>query len=500
MEKSLVIRVDANAQVGTGHFMRCLALAQAWKIQGGQVIFISACESDGLRRRLSDEAFQIITLERLHPDPSDWETTSQVLASYPEGWVVLDGYHFNSLYQRRVKEAGHRLLVIDDMAHLEHYYGDVVLNQNINAEDLHYSCEHYSHLLLGTRYALLRSEFLSWREWKRRIPGVARKVLVTLGGGDPENITLKVINALKKVDIQDLNVKVVVGPLNPHIERLQNALNSTHNPISIVHDVEKMAELMAWADLAIAGGGATSWELAFMGLPHLVVVLADNQRSVAQGLQSRGVVVRLDERDKTSSSAIAEAVTRLLLGAETRAEMAQRGRKIVDGDGVTRVLMHLGGKKLRLRPIRGSDCVWLWKWANDPEVRAVAFSSDPIPWEEHVQWFAQKLHKPNCYLFIALDDQDIPVGQVRFDVDEEDEAEIDVTIDKSRRGSGYGSLLISMAVEEAFRVTPIRTVHAFIKLNNDPSIRAFEKAGFRRLGLERGRGSGATHYVRIGKQ
>jgi RimJ/RimL family protein N-acetyltransferase len=175
--------------------------------------------------------------------------------------------------------------------------------------------------------------------------------------------------------------------------------------------------------------------------------------------------------------------------------MAQRGQELVDGEGAARVLMYLNGERLRLRQVREDDCRLLWEWANDKEVRASAFSSDPIPWEEHVRWFIRKLHEPTCFIFIAVDNEDTPLGQVRFDVDKDGEAEIDVSIDRDKRGLGYGALLISKAVKEVIRVTHIRAVHAFIKPNNEASMRAFERAGFKRLGVENVRGNIALHYI-----
>ena len=223
----LLIRADANARMGTGHLMRCLALAQCWKSQGGQVTFITACESDGLWRRLSEEEYQVITLERPYPDSAHREVISRVLEAHPSAWVVLDGYHFDLDCQRQIKQAGRRLLVIDDTAHLGHYYADVVLNQNINAEQLDYSCEPYTRLLLGTRYVLLRSEFLAWLGWQREIPKVARKVLVTLGGSDPDNQTLKVVRALQQVDVDGLEAMIVVGASNLHFQELQFAIRDS---------------------------------------------------------------------------------------------------------------------------------------------------------------------------------------------------------------------------------------------------------------------------------
>ncbi len=336
--RTLVIRADANAHMGVGHLMRCLALAQGWKARGGQTTFITACEREDLRQRLSGEGFQVVTLERPHPDPADWETTSQALAEQPDAWVVLDGYHFDPAYQRQIKDAGHRLLVIDDMAHLDHYCADVVLNQNINADQLRYSCESGTRLLLGTRYVLLRSEFLARQEWQREIPDMARQVLVTLGGGDPDNQTLKVIRALQRVDVNGLEAVVVVGASNPHLRELRSAASDSQFAIQLVHNVTNMPELMAWADVAVSAGGSTCWELAFMGLPSMVLVLAENQQGIAAGLEDAGVVIELGWYTAASIAQIAHPLVVLLEDGGLRRRMSHQGRELVDGMGVDRVV------------------------------------------------------------------------------------------------------------------------------------------------------------------
>jgi len=341
MECCLVIRADANARMGTGHLMRCLALAQGWKARGGQATFITACESDSLRRRLLDEGFQVITLERSYPESTDWEITSQMLAARSNAWVVLDGYHFDTVYQHRVKEMGHRLLVIDDMAHLERYCADVVLNQNINAESLHYSCEPHTRLLLGTRYVLLRSEFLAWQGWQREIPEVARKVLVTLGGGDPDNQTLKVIRSLQQVDADELEAVVVVGASNPHFQKLQSAAQSFQFPIQIVQNATDIPKLMAWADVAVSAGGSTCWEMAFMGLPNVVLVLAENQQDIAAGLDKAGVALELGWFEQVTDVHVAEVLSGLLDDHNRRQQISRDGRALVDGAGSERVVSAL---------------------------------------------------------------------------------------------------------------------------------------------------------------
>ncbi|MBI3302264.1 MAG: UDP-2,4-diacetamido-2,4,6-trideoxy-beta-L-altropyranose hydrolase, partial [Deltaproteobacteria bacterium] len=228
---NLLIRADADAQIGTGHVMRCLALAQACRAQGGAAVFLSHCESGALRQRIEDAGIGFIPLEEPHPAPCDLQTTFSVLAQLATGnwqlatsFLILDGYHFNPAYQHAVRTAGHRLLVIDDTGHLPHYHADVLLNYGLSATRLPYRCDADTLLLLGPRYALLRPEFLTWGGWQREIPDVARKVLVTLGGADPNNVTLKVMQALQQLNVPGLEVRSVVGPANPHLKALQRAV------------------------------------------------------------------------------------------------------------------------------------------------------------------------------------------------------------------------------------------------------------------------------------
>lgn len=334
----LIIRADASTEIGTGHLMRCLALAQAWKDAGGKVTFVTACQNQSLLRRLRAEGFDIHVLAQPYPDPADWEYTKNVLSTYPGAWVVLDGYHFDEVYQQWVKEAGHQLFVIDDMVHFRYYYADIVFNQNLHAEQLYYPCEPYTRLLLGTRYALLRREFLAWRDWQREIPEVARRVLVTLGGGDPENVTLKVIQALQKLEIPGLEATIVIGATNPHTDALEAAASQSRVPLRLVHNIQNMPELMAWADVAVSGGGATCWELEYIGVPTLVVALAPNQEGNARAFQEKGIALTLNREHAHDSEKMSQLIQELLDNKQARTAMSRMGRGIVDGFGAFRVL------------------------------------------------------------------------------------------------------------------------------------------------------------------
>jgi len=492
----LLIRTDASVQIGTGHLMRCLALSQAWQDAGGKVVFLMATKAPALEACLQSEGMKIVHLSVQPGSIDDAIQTSCYAHQVEADWIVVDGYHFGTNYQRIIKNQKCRLLLIDDLGNFEYYYADLILNQNIYAhEELYGNREPYTQLLLGTRYALLRREFLKWRGWKREIPEVARKVLVTMGGSDPDNVTLKVIQALQQVDMDGLEAIVVVGGSNPHYEELQSAVQDLRFPIRLESNVTNMPELMAWADVAISGGGSTSWELAFMGVPALVTILASNQYPIAESLNAIGCAVNLGWYEDVSPTETAQALTQLLRAPGTRAEMSKHGRQLVDGDGVDRALMHIRGESVRLRRVREDDCRLLWEWANDPEVRAVSFSSESIPWEEHLRWFNAKLGNSGCLLLIAEDSAGVPIGQVRFDVVRKNEAVISVSVDRENRGKGFGSTIIRLASQKLCDLTEINVIHAYIKQNNEASFRAFMKAGYKESGVTMISGHQAVHLV-----
>ncbi|MBA7614856.1 UDP-N-acetylglucosamine--N-acetylmuramyl-(pentapeptide) pyrophosphoryl-undecaprenol N-acetylglucosamine transferase [subsurface metagenome] len=337
----LIIRADASTQIGTGHLMRCLALGQAWKDADGRVTLITACQNKDLLQRLKEEGFDLHPLACPYPDPSDWDYTKDILAAHPNAWVVLDGYHFDEVYQQWVKEVGHRLLVIDSAAHLKHYFADIVLNPYLHAEQLHYSCEPYTRLLLGTSYVLLRREFLAWKDWKREIPKLATRVLVTLGGSDPENITLKVIQALQKIDVPGLEATVVIGASNPHADTLKATAGQSRVPIHLIHNAPNMMELIAQADLAITAGGITPWEMCFMGLPMLIMVTADNQRANVQTMHQAGIAENLGWHKDVDEGKIAGQLKAMINSQGLRQSMSCAQRKMVDGLGPERVLLKM---------------------------------------------------------------------------------------------------------------------------------------------------------------
>jgi hypothetical protein len=198
--------------------------------------------------------------------------------------------------------------------------------------------------LLGTQYVLLRREFLTWKDWKRDIPEVARRVLVTLGGGDPDNHTLKVIQALQKVEVHDVEAIVVIGASNPHTDVLKVTIKQSPIHVRLILDAKNMPELMAWADVAVSGGGVTSWELAYMGVPSLILLLEANQQAGARIIRERGDTICFDMIFKESIGQLHQALKSLLVNQPRRVELSQQLRVLVDGYGMQRILKYLEDK------------------------------------------------------------------------------------------------------------------------------------------------------------
>ena len=219
----LLVRADANEAIGTGHVMRCLALAQGWRARGGVVTLLSVSLKPALRERVEDAGVILREIPRPHPESDDLRTILRALHDASADttqipWVVLDGYHFDPLYQSLARSSGCRLLVIDDTGHLPRYDADVILNNALHSERLRYHTGRGALTLLGTRYTLLRSEFQRSRGSRRSIPERAKKILVSLGGSDPHNFTQTVIRALQQLNLPDLEARVIVGPANSHVD------------------------------------------------------------------------------------------------------------------------------------------------------------------------------------------------------------------------------------------------------------------------------------------
>lgn len=488
--ETLLIRADADVAIGTGHVMRCLALAQAWQDAGGNTVFAMAGSTPATAARLKEEGIEIVHLAAPAGAAEDAQQTVLLAGRKNANCIVVDGYQFGSAFQRAIKTAGFKLLFLDDYGHAEHYCADLVLNQNLLASrDLYSNRDSSTQLLLGPRYAMLRREFCPWREWRREIPPSGRRILVTMGGSDPDNLTAKVIKGLRNLS-GNPEIVVLVGGSNPHRRSLETL--AQNESMRLVIDSGRMPELMAWADVAVAGAGTTVWEMCFMGLPAILLVLAENQRGTAAAAEEKGFACSLGNGAAASVSTLAEKLRQLLDSSKTRTSQSERGRSLIDGRGANRVLAFLSD--LQLRRALESDCEVFWEWASDPEARAASFRNKTISWEQHSKWFRTKMEDPNAILYTATNAGGLPMGEVRYQI-EGNRAVLSISLGARFRGCGLGQKVLAVAIERFFQESEVEFIDAFVKLTNQPSLKLFASAGFRRLPLRLIEEQEAVHFV-----
>ncbi len=489
----LIIRADASPRIGTGHVMRCLALAQAWQSSRGTVRFISCCQSHTLRDLILEHGFELIEIDRPYPHKSDLPATNKVIDSISSNtesdspWVVLDGYHFDPLYQKTIHDTGARVIVIDDYVANSSYHADILLNQNITANAQAYSCDSETLLLLGTKYVLLREEFLRRKKKGPLARKTAKKILVTLGGSDPDNVTLKVVRALKQLDIEAVEAKIVVGPASLYLSSVREEVEKGRYPgsISLIHNAD-MPDLMNWADIALCGGGITCLELVFMGVPCLVFTLAENQKNIGAGLQAAGAAIDLGWPEQIDVGRLAKDIKKLMMNSDLQKKMSTAAENLVDGQGAQRVAFLMAwlsqekdAQGVNIREARLEDCEQIWLLSNSTGVRENSFNPEPIELESHITWYEKKLASADVAFYVS-DLQGVLGGQVRYDKIK-DAAEISFSVAPAFRGRGMGKTLIRDTIGQACERLNVGRVFGLVREFNHASIHTFLGSGFQRV-------------------
>lgn len=488
----IAIRVDASSQIGTGHFMRCLTLADALKQRGAQVRFVSRHIPEHLRDMLSTKGHEFAPLNGIPSEKTTEDTfharwlgvsqaqdatdTSHALSDQTWDWLVVDHYALDARWETVLRNTVKCILVIDDIADRQHDC-DVLLDQNFYVDmDIRYTGKVPAHcqLLLGPRYALLREEFRHMREQIKPHIGQVKRVLVFFGGVDLDNYTGRAIEALANISNSDLHVDVVIGAQHPCREKIQQACATQGYDCHV--QTRRMAELMAAADLAIGAGGSASWERCCLGLPTLTICVADNQRKQIADAASEGLLYAPELKDELIL-VVKRHLSSLMENGYLRHAISRNGMQAVDGCGVLRVVESLGCTGIEIRVTKHDDSEKLFEWRNHPTVRAVSRSADLIDWESHQRWFASVLSAPDRLLLIGQRNGS-PVGVVRFDI-QGDEAEVSIYLVPGIEQSGQGRDLLQSAEHWFVAYRPeVCKIRAHVLGSNERSQRLFSGAGY----------------------
>ena len=486
-----VFRVDASTRIGTGHVMRCLTLALELERRGASCRFICRPHEGHLLSTIRAHGFPVTQLAHLDRDSSEqayasWLGTSQeedanetirALAGEKPDWLIVDHYAIDAAWETRLRPNVERIFVVTDLGDRPHDC-DVLLNQNYGAEERLRASQLVpdgTRVLAGPWFALIRPEYADRRRAMRERSGAVHRVLVFFGGADLENAAGLAIEALSRNAFRSVDVDLVIGAHSPHRGTLETL--AAARPRTTAHGTQPhLADLMARADIALGAGGITTWERLCLGLPAIVVTIAENQRPAIEALSRSGVVVYLGDADSVTPDDVAGSLEELMRNPDRLLDLSRQSRLLVDGLGTARVveaLMPTPPAQLTLRPAEADDVELYFHWANDPGVRRNSLNSDRITWDGHREWFRRRLSDPRVEMFVLMAGA-LPVGQIRFDR-RGDEAWINYSLDALVRGRGWARRLVSMG---GTLIDPALPLRAEVKADNPASCAVFEGLGF----------------------
>jgi UDP-2,4-diacetamido-2,4,6-trideoxy-beta-L-altropyranose hydrolase len=361
----IAFRTDASLNIGIGHVMRCLTLAHALKASGAQCHFICREHPGNLIEQIRQRGFSVVGLPKSTDDwasgsppnadrtdygtwlGADWATdaaqTRVGVGDTVVDWLIIDHYALDARWEQALRPTCRKLMVIDDLADRPHGC-DLLLDQNMGRDVSAYSrlVPEGCTVLAGPHYALLRPEFAVLRDYslrRRAIPQL-KHVLIAMGGVDQADATSQVLEAMKDCALSEgTHITVVMGPHAPWLERVQLLASRMPHSTAVKVNMQNMAQLMADSDLAIGAAGSTSWERCCLGLPTLIVVLAENQRKVAAALEQSGSVKLLNGLDRIARDL--RSLFDVSLMSDGLRQMSQASCSITDGQGASRVMRAL---------------------------------------------------------------------------------------------------------------------------------------------------------------
>jgi len=333
-------RTDASFNIGTGHVMRCLTLADELRLKCTDINFICREEPGNMISYIGNRGYKVHQLSGKIDIETDRRLTKEILSKYetkPDG-LIIDHYDIDISWEYPLRKYAKRLMVIDDLANRKHDC-DLLLDQNYSKIDNRYNglIPDKCIQLLGSEYAILRPQFQKARENLRERDGGVNRILVFMGGADPQNVTSKVLRAIHMLERSDIAVDVVVGNLSPYHDEIKTLTSNMPNTICH-HNVDNMAELMLSADLCIGAGGTTTWERCCEGLPTIAIILAENQKSISESLHKEGAIINLGWYHNVTENNIKEGIEGLINNPQKMASMSDKSRRLVDGEGVNRVI------------------------------------------------------------------------------------------------------------------------------------------------------------------
>ena len=343
-QKNLFIRVDSGLDIGLGHVMRCFALAEVIKNMNFNVYFISKEIEGNVIKNVENYGYKVFRIDSkaIKSSKSHWKMdavkTTKIIQRFKneKNLLLVDNYELSNMWETWLKLVVDKIIVIDDFLNRSHNC-DLFIDQNLHTskkERNKINCKK----LLGPKYALLRKEFVKSRKIVKERSGKINRILVSFGGSDEKNQTLKVLKAIKKLAEEKINVDVIVGEPNKNKTKIKRICAGMKNS-TYYQQPKNMAKIMNKADLAIGAGGIITWERCCLGLPSVVSIVSKNQEDMINAISKKGCLINLGRAERLTSEDYLSAIRNL--NPKKLIRMQKKCMGLVDGKGTIRVAKHI---------------------------------------------------------------------------------------------------------------------------------------------------------------
>ncbi|MEC1715541.1 UDP-2,4-diacetamido-2,4,6-trideoxy-beta-L-altropyranose hydrolase [Schinkia azotoformans] len=333
----ILIRADASTEIGSGHIMRCLTLADMLRKEGATVYFVCRELKGHLCRLIEAKGYHCLRLSHLKPTFDQQKDAQETLCLLEFNGlkfdiVIIDHYLIDSLWEQAVRTAIPNIMVIDDLANRKHDC-DILLDQNyfksfeIRYDDL---VPTGCNKLLGLKYLLLRPEFYEENTVNDKKCNPIQDLLIFYGGSDPTNETVKVLEALDQIKLTDLSIHIVVGLSNANLKLIENRCRDRNFHFYV--QIDYLGQLMKKVDLALGAGGVTMWERCYLGLPSIITVVAENQKASTEAAAEYGAVWNLGWHENVKVSNLVDTINNAIKNPDALNDMAIKAKQLLESD------------------------------------------------------------------------------------------------------------------------------------------------------------------------
>ena len=468
MKKRILFRADGNKTTGLGHLYRLFAIVEMLK-EDFEYTYLTRTSST-IEVIPVEYDLKLIDVNISIEQEPDWLAKQ---FKPEESILIADGYHFDSSYQKRIKELGFTMVYIDDLA-TECMHADLVINHSPSISTDSFNDSGHTDYALGTKYALLRPSFLTAAKEPRKIDRID-KAFVCFGGADKLDLSLKTTKALLQID-QILEIHVVLGAAykNNGIHELVEK-NSSKIKLHSNLSEEQLVNLMKSCNFAVAPSSTICYELCCVKMPILSGYFVENQKRIYDDLVKNKVISLGGNFTNFTISDFKKQIEKSIKDRSFKKNLEMQ-QKLFDGKTGLRVLSIVNHLAISFRKANSDDLIMVYNWSNDALVRQNSYESEPIKIEDHTKWFLDRIANKNTLFLIAMVNNN-PAGIVRYEIKEK-ETVIGILINKKYRGQKLAESFLYESAKLYFE-TSNNPVFAYIKEENIASIKSFENARYK---------------------